>query len=111
MMAGMTDPDRGGSWTLLTGHGHVLVAVARDSQARIRDISEECGLTERATLAILADLESAGYVTRKRVGRRNSYIVHFDRTFRHRAQDGHRIGPFLELLAEIPAETAASETL
>ena len=109
-MAGMTDPD-GGSWTLLTGHGHVLVAVARDPQARVRDLSEECGLTERATLAILADLESAGYVTRKRVGRRNSYTVHLDRTFRHRAQDGHRIGPFLELLAAIPSEASPGQAL
>src|SRR6266516_3550494 len=36
----MSFPDeRGGSWTLLTGHGHVLVEIARNPQARIRHIA------------------------------------------------------------------------
>ena len=36
----MSLPDeRGGSWTLLTGHGHVLVEIARNPEARIRDIA------------------------------------------------------------------------
>ena len=97
----MSDPDHsgGGAWTLLTGHGHVLVEIARNPRARIRDISPVVGLTERTVQAIIADLEAAGYLTRTRAGRRTVYTVHFDRPFRHPAQDGHRIGPFLELLA------------
>jgi hypothetical protein len=39
---------RGGSWTLLTGHGHVLVEIARNPDARIRDISPIVDLTERS---------------------------------------------------------------
>jgi DNA-binding Lrp family transcriptional regulator len=97
----MKPPDQnGGSWTLLTGHGHVLVEIARNPQARMRDISVVVGLTERAVQAIVADLESAGYLTRERVGRRNRYIVNPDSLFRHSAQGGLRVGPFLELLAE-----------
>jgi hypothetical protein len=46
----------------------------------------------------VADLETAGYVTHTRVGRRNRYTVHLDRPFRHPAQEGHQIGPFLDLL-------------
>ena len=91
--------ERGGSWTLLTGHGHVLVEIARDTQIRIRDIAMSAGLTERTVEATIADLEPAGYLTRTRAGRRTRYTVHLDRPFRHPAQDGHRIGPFLELLA------------
>ena len=49
--------------------------------------------------ASIADLEAAGYLTRTRVGRRTVYTIHPDRPFRHPAQDGYRIGPFLELLA------------
>ena len=49
--------------------------------------------------AIIADLEAAGYFTRTLAGRRTIYTIHPDRRFRHPAQDGHRIGPFLELLA------------
>ncbi|HEY1920664.1 MAG TPA: helix-turn-helix domain-containing protein [Streptosporangiaceae bacterium] len=96
----MNAPDEhDGRWTLLTGHGHVLVEIARDPEARIRDIAEAAGITERTAQAIVADLEAAGYVTRTRTGRRTRYTVNFDSVFRHPAQAGHRVGPFLELLA------------
>jgi hypothetical protein len=96
----MTLPDeRGGTWTLLTGHGHVLVEIARDPEARIRDIAAAAGITERTAQAIVADLEAAGYITRTRTGRRVQYTVNRDSLFRHPAQEGLRIGPFLQLLA------------
>ena len=61
----MSGPDEsGGSWTLLTGHGHVLVEIARNPDARIRDVSAAVGLTEHTVQAIVADLEAAGYLTR-----------------------------------------------
>ena len=96
----MSDPDQSsGSWTLLTGHGHVLVEIARNPHARIRDISAAAGITERTAQAIVADLEAAGYITRTRTGRRTRYTVRHDSKFRHPAQEGLRIGPFLDLLA------------
>jgi hypothetical protein len=90
----------GGSWTLLTGHGHVLVEIARSPTARIRDIAAVVGLTERTVQVIVADLEAAGYLTRTRTGRRTLYSVNRDHLFRHSAQEGLRIGPFLDLLTE-----------
>jgi MarR family len=90
---------RGGSWTLLTGHGHVLVEISRNPEARIRDISVAAGITERTAQAIVADLETAGYITRNRIGRRTRYTVNPDSLFRHSAQEGLRVGPFLALLA------------
>jgi DNA-binding MarR family transcriptional regulator len=96
----MSDSDQGGgSWTLLTGHGHVLVEIARDPSARIRDISAAVGLAERTVQAIVADLKAAGYLTRTRIGRRVRYTVNHDSLFRHPAQEGQRVGPFLSLLA------------
>jgi hypothetical protein len=92
-------PDRpDGSWTLLTGHGHVLVEIARNPDARIRDISPVVDLTERSVQAIVADLEAAGYLTRTRIGRRTRYSVDPDSPFRHSAQGGLRVGPLLDLL-------------
>jgi hypothetical protein len=88
----------GGSWTLLTGHGHVLVEIARNPEARIRDISAVVGLTDRTVQAIVADLEAAGYLTRTRTGRRTRYAVNHDSLFRHSAQEGLRVGPLLDLL-------------
>ena len=89
-----------GSWTLLTGHGHVLVEIARNPEARIRDIAQVAGLTERTVQAIVADLEAEGYLTRGRVGRRNMYTVNTDSQFRHPAQNGLQVGPLLEVLAQ-----------
>ena len=80
--------ERDGSWTLLTGHGHVLVEIARNPGARIRDISAAAGITERTVQAIVADLEAAGYLTRTRTGRRTRYTVNPDSSFRHPAQEG-----------------------
>ncbi len=91
--------ERDGSWTLLTGHGHVLVEIARNPGARIRDLSAAAGLTERTVQAIVADLEAAGYLTRTRTGRRTRYSVNPDSSFRHPAQEGLRVGPFLAVLA------------
>jgi DNA-binding MarR family transcriptional regulator len=91
------DEDRG-SWTLLTGHGHVLVEIARTPTARMRDIAAAAGITERTAQAIVADLEAAGYLSRTRVGRRTTYTVNLEQPFRHQAQDGHLVGPLLALL-------------
>jgi hypothetical protein len=103
----MSEPgDSGGTWTLLTGHGHVLVEIARDPKARIRDISAAVGLTERTVQAIVTDLETAGYLTRTRTGRRTRYTVNHDSLFRHSAQEGLRVGPFLDLLSAAGDGTA-----
>jgi MarR family len=92
----MSSADRhGGSWTLLTGHGRVLAEIASNPGARVRDISAVVGLTERTVQAIVADLDEAGYISRTRTGRRTIYAVRPDSPFRHAAQDGLRIGPFL----------------
>ncbi len=99
--------ERAGSWTLLTGHGHVLVEIARSPEARIRDIAAAAGITERTAQAIVADLEAAGYITRTRVGRRTHYSVNPDSLFRHPAQEGLRVGPFLKLLAPAGDATIA----
>jgi DNA-binding MarR family transcriptional regulator len=96
-MAHEQDQDRG-SWTLLTAHGRALVAIAQDPDARMRDLAQIVGVTERTVQAIVADLEAAGYVAHTRIGRRNRYTVHLDRPFRHPAQDGHLVGPLLDVL-------------
>jgi DNA-binding MarR family transcriptional regulator len=104
----MSDPSQSGTaWTLLTGHGHVLVEIARNPKARIRDISPVVGLTDRSVQAIVADLEAAGYLTRTRIGRRVRYTVNRDSLFRHSAQEGLRVGPLLDLLADAGTETTS----
>jgi MarR family len=100
--------ENGGRWTLLTGHGHVLVEIARNPTARIRDIAAAAGITERTAQSIVADLEAAGYLTRERAGRRTSYTLNRSQPFRHQSQDGHLVGPFLALLVAEAADGPAA---
>ncbi|RZU54275.1 DNA-binding MarR family transcriptional regulator [Krasilnikovia cinnamomea] len=89
-------------WTFLTNHAHVLLAIARDPTARLRDIADLIGITERAAQAIVADLETAGYLHRERVGRRNQYTVNPAGRFRHPAEADRSIGDLLNLFTGTP---------
>ncbi|UFN44682.1 helix-turn-helix transcriptional regulator [Nocardioides okcheonensis] len=87
-------------WTFLTNHGHVLVALARDQDARTRDVAEAVGITERAVQQIVADLVSEGYVSKEKVGRRNRYRVTRGSRFRHELEAGVTLGAFVDLVEE-----------
>ncbi len=89
-------------WTFLSNHGHVLVHVSREPQARLRDVAEAVGITERSAQSILTDLEAGGYVTKVRVGRRNHYEVDPGLAFRHPAEAGRPIGLLLRIFSGEP---------
>ncbi|MCU0284281.1 MAG: winged helix-turn-helix transcriptional regulator [Candidatus Nanopelagicales bacterium] len=93
----MAEPANLRTWTLLTNHGHVLVHVHRNPDTRIRDIAAAVGITERATLNILRDLEEGGYLLRVPRGRRTHYEVNTKRPFRHPAESDHEVGEMLAL--------------
>lgn len=88
------------TWTILSNHGHVLVHLSRDPDARIRDIAEAVGITERRAHMILGDLQEAGYITVRRVGRRSTYRVHPSRRFRHPAESSRSVGELLQIFSE-----------
>jgi len=71
------------TWTFLTNHAHVLIAISRDPELRQRDIGQLVGITEGAVQRILHELEEAGFLVRERVGRRNRYHIDADRPLRH----------------------------
>ena len=87
-------------WTFLTNHAHVLLAIAREPNTRLRDVADAVGITERAAQAIVADLEAAGYLRRERIGRRNQYTVNPAGRFRHPAEADHSIGELLNLFTD-----------
>jgi predicted ArsR family transcriptional regulator len=94
-------------WTFLTNHAHLLLAVARDPDARVHDLASLVGISDRAALMILEDLENAGYLDRERVGRRNRYTVHPHRPFRHPTTAAHDIDELLAIFASRPDDTDA----
>jgi DNA-binding Lrp family transcriptional regulator len=65
-------------WSFLTNHARVLICIAGDPGIRLREIGAATGITERAAHRIVGELVEAGYVTRRRVGRRNRYTVRTD---------------------------------
>lgn len=87
------------SWTFLSNHGHVLVAIARDPTARLRDVAEQVGITERAAHRIVRDLVAHGYLTRERVGRRNRYVVNERLPLRHPLERHHEVSVLVRPLA------------
>lgn len=62
-------------WGFLTNHAQVLLCISGDPGMLLRDIGARVGITERATHRIVVELETAGYVVRRREGRRNHYEV------------------------------------
>ena len=88
-----------GRWTFLSNHGHVLVSLARDPDARTRDVAEAVGITERAVQQIVHDLVEQGYLEKMKVGRRNHYTVVRRPHLRHHQVSRITLGKFLDLLA------------
>lgn len=85
-MALRGDGDLERHWTFLSNHGHVLVAIHEAPDARVRDIADRVGISERAVQLIIADLERSGYVVRSRTGRRTHYAVTAGGHLRHPAE-------------------------
>jgi DNA-binding IclR family transcriptional regulator len=85
-------------WYLLSSHGLVLIAVAKEPRARIHDIAADVGMTERACQRILNDLTTSGFLSRKRVRRRNEYTVHMMRNMPHPLTQAHTLAQLLDTL-------------
>lgn len=85
-------------WDFLTNHAHVLLCVARDPGARVRDIAAAVGITERAAHKILSELVANGYVLREKLGRRNRYEVVAKLPLRHPLLKDRDVGDLLEVL-------------
>ena len=62
-------------WSFLTNHARVLLYIAHDPGARLRDIAAGLGITERSAHGIVTDLAEAGYVVKQKEGRRNRYQI------------------------------------
>ena len=78
----------------------MLLVIAGDPTVRLRDIASTLDITERAAQRIVTELVDEGYLTRKRVGRRNHYEVHTKRPMRTEQAKETEVGQFLELLLE-----------
>lgn len=72
--SGAMEP-RIGTWGFLTNHALLLLAIALDRHSTVREMAASVGVTERAVVALLNQLEDEGIIVRIRQGRRNSYEI------------------------------------
>jgi DNA-binding Lrp family transcriptional regulator len=87
------------SWSFLTNHAQVLLCIAHDPGIRLREIGETIGITERAAHRIVGELADAGYVSRKRIGRRNHYTIQSHLPLPDPLAREQKIGDLLAILA------------
>jgi hypothetical protein len=94
------------AWSFLTNHAQVLLCIAQDPGIRLRDIGQAVGITERAAHRIVVELAAAGYISRKRNGRRNHYTIQPHLPLPDPLAREQKIGDLLAVLAGQPlAET------
>jgi Mn-dependent DtxR family transcriptional regulator len=87
-------------WGFLTNHGRVLLCIAHDPDARLRDIAAEVAITERTAYGIVNDLTEAGYVVKAKDGRRNRYEVQGHLPLRDAITRERTVGEVLSLLVK-----------
>ncbi len=87
------------NWSFLTNHARVLLCIAHDPGARLRDIAASLGITERSAHGIVAELAEAGYLIRQKDGRRNRYQIQAHLPLPESTSRDRTVGEVLALLA------------
>src|SRR4249919_2031955 len=86
------------NWSFLTSHARVLLCIAHDPGARLRDIAASLGITERSAHGIVTDLAEAGYLVKQKDGRRNRYQIQAHLPLPEPASRERTVGEVLALL-------------
>ncbi len=74
--SGALDP-RIGTWGFFTNHALMLLSIAIDPGSTVREMAAAVGVTDRAVVAILNQLEDEAIIKRQKQGRRNTYVIDF----------------------------------
>jgi len=86
-------------WTFITNHAAVLTRVNHEDNLTAREIARTLDITERSVHRIIKDLESAGYITKSKEGRKNHYSVNKDLTLRRNDQREVSVQELLQLIS------------
>jgi len=88
-------PETPNSWTFLSNYAHVLICLADNPDARLRDVAEKVGITERTAFRLIAELEEAGILERAKEGRRNHYNINTKAHLRHAIEEHCTVGELI----------------
>ena len=98
-----------GDWTFFSNYGHVLVCLAKNREARLRDVAADVGITERAVQKIVRDLQEAGFITITKQGRCNRYHINRRKSLRHSLVSHCSVGKLLNLVTRPAREPSGEE--
>lgn len=85
-------------WTFLAKHAVALGIVARNPRITALDLAGKLGMTERAVRKLIAELYEAGYIRKKREGRRVTYSINRRKPLRQELHDKVQVSSLLETL-------------
>ena len=94
-------------WNFLTNHAKALLFIAAHPEARLRDLADGLGVTERTAYGIVLDLTNGGYVVKQREGRRNRYLIQDHVPLRDTVSRQRTVRELLDLLSEPVDEVPA----
>ena len=93
------------NWTFLSNYAHVLVCLAENPDARLRDVADKVGITERTAFRLIGELEEAGIIERAREGRRNHYVINTEAHLRHSIEEHCTVGELLQTVLQHQTST------
>lgn len=70
-------------WTFFSNYAHVLVCLAQNPHALLREVADRVGVTERTAMRLINQLDEAGILERVKQGRRNVYKIRTSKHLRH----------------------------
>ncbi len=98
------------TFTFLTNHGAVFVFVAQNRAISSRRIALQLDLTERTVQRILADLQVAGYILKRKEGRTNRYELDFSLPMRRSGLHPVPVGELFAAMLKSGAEARSTRS-
>ena len=85
-------------WTFITNHAAVLSSLSRNPTITAYELALEIGISERAIRRIISQLHGAGYIMKKKEGRRVRYQINPRAPMRHITNKDRPVGELLKVL-------------
>jgi predicted transcriptional regulator len=85
-------------WTFITKYAVVLSILADNPRVTALEIAGRIGVTERAARKLIAELYNAGYIRKKKEGRRVKYSINTDQPLRQETHEKIAIGSLLNTI-------------
>jgi DNA-binding MarR family transcriptional regulator len=86
-------------WTFITNHAAVLTMLNREKQRTAREVAAALDITERTVIRIIKELEMAGYINKRKVGRENRYTINKELPLRRDDQQEVLVRELLALIS------------